>query len=145
MLVARIQVGPAARSRLPASSCNLLAKRTDHGVALIYKICASPDWDAAVRAGRYQGSADDARDGFIHLSTREQLAGTAAKHFRGKTDLVLVAIDAARLGDGLKWEPSRGGVLFPHLYAPLDVSTARFVRALRLAADGVPVIPEDLP
>ena len=114
-------------------------------MVLIYKICASTDWDCAVRAGRYQGSADDVRDGFIHFSTREQLAGTAAKHFRGKDGLVLVAIDSARLGDALKWEPSRGGALFPHLYAPLDVSTASLVHPLRLAADGVPVIPEDLP
>jgi uncharacterized protein (DUF952 family) len=111
---------------------------------IVYKILPRADWDAALRAGRYDGSPDDTRDGFIHFSAADQVAGTAAKHFRGQPDLVLVAVDAARLGDALRWEPSRGGALFPHLYGPLDPATAVSIVVLPLAPDGVPVIPEDL-
>lgn len=110
----------------------------------IYKILHEAEWQAALAAGAYLGSADDARDGFIHFSTAEQLSGTAAKHFRGKHGLVLVAVDAARLGPALRWEPSRGGALFPHLYAPLDTTAAIRVVRLTLDADGVPEIPGDL-
>ncbi|MCC2108816.1 MAG: DUF952 domain-containing protein, partial [Hyphomicrobiales bacterium] len=78
----------------------------------------------------------DLADGFIHFSTAAQVAETAAKHFAGQTDLLLVAIDGATLGDALKWEPSRGGALFPHLYAPLDPRAAISVRPLPLGADG---------
>ena len=111
---------------------------------IVYKILRETDWTDAVRAGSYRGSADDARDGFIHLSTSEQLAGTAAKYFRGQPGLVLVGVDAAALGAALKWEPSRDGALFPHLYGPLDPALARDVRPLPLAADGVPVIPAEI-
>jgi uncharacterized protein (DUF952 family) len=110
----------------------------------VYKILTADEWQAAERAGSYAGSADDARDGFIHLSTAEQLAGTAGKHFRGKPDLVLVAFDAASLGPGLKWEPSRGGALFPHLYAALPTAPALRVEPLPLGPDGVPILPQDL-
>lgn len=111
--------------------------------AIVYKILAAGEWRAAVSVGSYAGSADDARDGFIHLSTAGQLAGTAARHFRGKPDLVLVALDAGRLGPQLRWEPSRGGALFPHLYGPLDVAAQVSVAALPLDAEGIPIIPEE--
>jgi len=91
---------------------------------MIYKILPRTEWDAAVAAGAFAGSAVDLADGYIHFSTAAQVHETAAKHFAGQTDLVLVAIDPATLGDALKWEPSRGGALFPHLYAPLDPALA---------------------
>jgi uncharacterized protein (DUF952 family) len=96
----------------------------------IYKILAEDEWHAAERDGRYRGSADDARDGFIHFSTAEQTPGTYEKYFSGKTGLMLVAIDAAALGGSLKWEPSRGGALFPHLYGDLPLSAVRWSRPL---------------
>jgi uncharacterized protein (DUF952 family) len=82
------------------------------------------EWANAQAAGIYSGSDDDRRDGFIHFSTAEQLTGTAEKHFAGRTGLVLVAFKADALGEALKWEESRGGALFPHLYAPLDPALA---------------------
>ena len=103
---------------------------------LIYKIEGRDAWEAAEAAARYQGSADDARDGFIHFSSREQLAGTVAKHFAGRDNLVLVAVDAEALGDALKWEPSRGGELFPHLYGPLSLEAVIGVADLPLDAGG---------
>ena len=90
----------------------------------IYKIMPAADWAAAKAAGAYTGSADDVRDGFIHFSTREQVAGTLARHFAGQQDLVLVTVDPEQLGTALVWEPSRGGALFPHLYDVLPVSAA---------------------
>lgn len=111
----------------------------------IYKILPRPDWETAVAAGTYAGAPVDLADGYIHFSTAEQVAETAAKHFSGQRDLVLVAVEADALGAALKWEPSRGGALFPHLYATLDVAHARDVQALPLDADGVPIIPEGLP
>jgi uncharacterized protein (DUF952 family) len=112
--------------------------------AIVYKILSDAEWREALRRGSYAGSADDHRDGFIHLSTADQLAGTAAKHFRGRTDLVLVALDAGRLGSALRWETSRGDALFPHLYAPLDPSAAIGVHPLPLGPDGVPAMPAGL-
>lgn len=111
---------------------------------LIYKICRADEWADAVASGHYHGSAHDKRDGFIHFSTAAQAAETAAKHFKGLTDLVLIEIDAASLGEDLRWEPSRGGALFPHLYAPLPAAAAITVRPLALAADGTPIIPGDI-
>ena len=90
-------------------------------VAAIYKILSVADWEAAKRAGRYDGSADDRRDGFIHFSDAGQVVGTARKFFAGQAGLMLLAVDPARLGD-LRWEPSRDDALFPHLYGPLDLS-----------------------
>ena len=86
---------------------------------LIYKLCSKAEWDAALAAGSYAGSAADARDGFVHFSTAAQLEATATKYFAGRTDLVLVEVDATRLGPALRFEPSRGGDLFPHLYGVL--------------------------
>jgi uncharacterized protein (DUF952 family) len=96
----------------------------------IYKICSEAEWHAALATGSYAGSADDARDGFIHFSSAEQLAATAAKYFAGRTDLVLVAVDAASLGAALRMEPSRGGALFPHLYGPLPTRFSLWSAAL---------------
>lgn len=85
---------------------------------MIFKILTAEQWRQFQTDGVFNGSADDLRDGFIHLSTREQIAGTLQKHFAGQTGLVIAAIDERKLG-ALKWEPSRGGALFPHLYGPL--------------------------
>lgn len=111
---------------------------------IVFKICTAAEWQAACAAGRYDGSAADARDGFIHFSARHQLAGTAQKHFHGIANLVLVAVDAPRLGPALRWETSRGGDLFPHLYGPLDAAAALWTLPLPLDADGVPVIPTEV-
>jgi uncharacterized protein (DUF952 family) len=99
-------------------------------VTTIYKICERAAWQAAESAGIYRGSALDIRDGFIHFSSAAQVSETAAKHFAGQSDLMLVAADADALGAALKWEPSRGGALFPHLYAALPVSAVRWARPL---------------
>jgi len=109
---------------------------------LVYKILDASDWAEALAAGTFQGSPDDARDGFVHLSSAHQLEETAQKHFRGQDDLVLVALNAPQLGDTLKWEPSRGGDLFPHHYGPLPVSAAVSVEPLRLDEQGIPEIPD---
>jgi uncharacterized protein (DUF952 family) len=86
---------------------------------LVYKILHRAEWQALERDGELQGSPVDLRDGFVHLSNGAQVAETAARHFAGADDLELVAFDAATLGAGLRWEPSRGGALFPHLFRPL--------------------------
>lgn len=113
-------------------------------LATVFKICPRADWEAARRDGRYLGSSDDLRDGFIHLSARHQLTGTARRHFRGQPGLVVIAFATADLGPALRWEPSRGGDLFPHLHGPLPVSAARAVADLPLGDDGIPKLPEHL-
>ena len=110
---------------------------------IIYKICPGALWREAEKAGRFDGAPIDLADGYIHFSTAEQVRETAAKHFAGQHDLLLVAIEAASLGGTLKWEVSRGGALFPHLYAPLGPSAVLWVRPLPLAADGVHIFPAD--
>ena len=102
-----------------------------------YKLVTRADWDAARVAGAYAGSAVDRADGYIHMSTRAQLAATAAKHYAGQSGLMLVTVDLAALGDALRWEPSRGGDLFPHLYAPLPTGAALVARALSVDGEGV--------
>lgn len=92
--------------------------------AVIYKICGQAEWTAAVAQGVYRGSPDDLRDGFIHFSAAEQVRGTAAKWFAGRLDLVLIALDPRSLGPQLRYEASRGGALFPHLYAELPTRHA---------------------
>ncbi|HEX2826463.1 MAG TPA: DUF952 domain-containing protein [Burkholderiales bacterium] len=92
------------------------------GAALVYKVLRAPEWAQMQARGVFEGSADDQRDGFIHCSTAEQLEGTIERHFAGERDLMVLEVDAAALGDGLKWEPSRGGALFPHLYGELPLS-----------------------
>jgi uncharacterized protein (DUF952 family) len=110
-------------------------------MTLIYKICTASEWREAEAAGVYRGSAVDLKDGFIHFSTAEQARETAAKWFAGQPDLVLVAVDADALGDKLKWEPSRGGALFPHLYDPLPLKAVQRVDALPLDETGAHVFP----
>jgi uncharacterized protein (DUF952 family) len=113
-------------------------------VRVIYKICSASAWREAERQGVYGGSADDARDGFIHFSTASQVAGTAEKFFAGQSGLFLVAVDADALGDALRWEPSRGGELFPHLYGDLDLAALISVTNMPVRADGSHDIPEQL-
>jgi uncharacterized protein (DUF952 family) len=108
---------------------------------LVYKICRHNEWQDALRTGRYAGSPDDVRDGFIHLSAADQLARTAEKYFRNEDGLVLIAFRAAHLGAALRWEVSRGGALFPHHYGAIDVTLAVSVKPMPLGADGVPELP----
>jgi uncharacterized protein (DUF952 family) len=102
----------------------------------IYKIVPAVVWREAERAGHFAGSEVDRRDGFIHFSTAAQAPETAARHFAGQDGLVLVSVDASRLGDRLKWEPSRGGDLFPHLYGVLEMEAVVAIAALPLGPDG---------
>ena len=111
---------------------------------LIYKITDRTAWDQAISGGAFAAAPVDLADGYIHFSTAEQVAETAAKHFRDQSDLIIIAVDAAALGPALKWEPSRGGALFPHLYAPLDVAHARAVYDLPLGPGGIPVVPANI-
>jgi uncharacterized protein (DUF952 family) len=114
-------------------------------VRTIYKICPASAWREAERQGIFRGSADDLRDGFIHFSTAPQVAGTARKHFAGQTGLFLIAIDTDALGDALRWEVSRGGELFPHLYGDLDLGHVTAVMDMRTRSDGTHDIPELAP
>lgn len=107
-----------------------------------FKILSRADWRAALAEGRYDGSAVDRADGYIHLSAADQLEATAAKHYAGQADLMLVEVDLTALGDALIWEPSRGGALFPHIYGPLPVAAARAARALSVTADGRMILNE---
>jgi uncharacterized protein (DUF952 family) len=108
----------------------------------IYKICPQALWREAERAGRFTGAPVDIADGFIHFSTAAQAKETAKKHFAGQKDLLLVAVDSERLGDALKYEVSRGGALFPHLYRTLDLDVVTSVRPLPIGADGLHDFPE---
>ena len=104
----------------------------------IYKILPRNEWDAAQAGGRFTGSAVDRQDGYIHFSTAKQAQETARRHFHGQAGLVVLEIEADDLGAALRWEPSRGGALFPHLYGVLDVAHVRAVTEAPLDADGVP-------
>jgi uncharacterized protein (DUF952 family) len=106
----------------------------------IYKIMPRPEWLAAHEHGLFAGSPVDLADGYIHFSTAAQAQETAAKHFAGQADLVVLEIEADDLGSALAWEPSRGGQLFPHLYEALSVSRVRFVHEAPLGADGAPQV-----
>jgi uncharacterized protein (DUF952 family) len=110
-------------------------------VTIVYKICPVSLWLEAERAGVFRGSEVDQRDGFIHFSGAAQVVETAAKHFAGQSDLLLVRVDTTKLGNRLKWEPSRGGALFPHLYGDLDLRLVTRVDPLPLASDGRHVFP----
>jgi len=114
-------------------------------VTTIYKICERTTWRLAERTGTYRGSAADARDGFIHFSTATQLAGTMANHFAGQRELLLVAVDADALGSSLKWERSRGGELFPHLYAALPLSAVCWTKPVPDEVSGQRLLPELAP
>ncbi len=107
----------------------------------IYHMCRREEWEAAQAAGSYPGSSQDRADGFIHFSTAAQVVESAAKHRAGQDGLVLLAVDSARLGDALKWEPSRGGQLFPHLYGTLPLDAVLRAEDLPLGQDGRHVFP----
>jgi uncharacterized protein (DUF952 family) len=103
---------------------------------LVYKILRRAEWEALRAAGETLGAPVDLADGYIHLSTAAQVVETAAKHFGAESDLVLVAVASERLGDALRWEPSRGGQLFPHLYGPLRLEQIAWDKSLPLGAAG---------
>ena len=103
---------------------------------IAYKVVAADEWRVAVAEGRYEGSPVDLADGYIHMSTEDQLAETLCKHYAGQTDLLMLSVDLTRFGDDLVWEPSRGGALFPHLYAPLPVAAVTASRALSVTVGG---------
>jgi len=111
-------------------------------VRRIYKICPASAWREAERHGVFRGSADDIRDGFIHLSLPSQVAETARKHFFGQTGLFLIEVDADALGDALRWERSRKDEMFPHLYGELNLGAVTGVLDLRARSDGYHDIPE---
>ncbi len=110
----------------------------------VFKIATRATWEAACQEGIFPDTHDDRRDGFIHLSALHQLAGTLAKHFKDQVNLMLIEFDADALGGDLRWERSRGGDLYPHLYAPLPTAAASAVRSLQLDSKGMPVVPEEL-
>ena len=109
---------------------------------IIYKICPELLWQEAEKAGIFAGAPVDMQDGYLHFSTEQQVRETAARHFAGQGDLLLIAVDASALGTALRYEPSRGGDLFPHLYAALPLSSVLWVKPLPLAADGHHVFPD---
>ena len=111
---------------------------------LVYHVCRESEWRAAQTVGAYQGSSQDLADGFIHFSAAEQLRASVAKHRAGQSGLVLLVVDADKLGDELKWEPSRGGALFPHLYGTLSANAVVAAHDLPLGEDGVHVFPPDV-
>jgi uncharacterized protein (DUF952 family) len=117
---------------------------TDRVTNVVYKIVDELEWRRAQTAGSYQGSADDRRDGFIHLSFADQVEATAARHFRNRQGLLIVAFQQDALGDALRLETSRGGALFPHLYSALPVEKALWARAMPPGPDGVPRAAGDL-
>jgi uncharacterized protein (DUF952 family) len=110
----------------------------------IYKIAPAALWREAERAGRFNGSPVDLQDGFIHFSAGPQLAETAARYFAGQDGLLLVAVSEEKLTGPLRWEASRGGALFPHLYAPLDLAAVLWVKPMPLGPDGRHMLPESL-
>jgi uncharacterized protein (DUF952 family) len=112
-------------------------------MVMIYKILSGKEWAAALAARQFTGAAIDVADGFIHFSTAEQLRETAARHFAGRSGLVLARFAAEAFGDDLRWDVSRGGALFPHLYSVLDPALCLAVHDLPW--DGAAhVFPADL-
>lgn len=101
-----------------------------------YKILSAADWRLLLAEGHYEGSAVDLADGYIHMSTKDQLEQTAAKHYAGLNDLMLVEVALPSLGDTLVWEPSRGGALFPHIYGPLPASACVKATPMAVTQDG---------
>ena len=124
-------------------SDNQLRPTSAEGV--IYHVCRAADWELALAAGVYNGSSDDQRDGFIHFSTPAQLRSSVTKHRANQTNLVLLAVDSAYLGDALKWEKARGGQLFPHLYGSLDPAKVHKSAPLPLMQIGKHRFPKDIP
>ncbi len=116
-----------------------------HRMTLIYKICPRALWEQAERDGVFRGAPVDRADGYIHFSTADQARETAAKHFAGQTDLLLVAVEAEALGEALRWEPSRGGALFPHLYGDLPLRSVAWVQPLPIGPDNLHRFPRRFP
>jgi uncharacterized protein (DUF952 family) len=112
---------------------------------MIYKVVRATEWASACETGVFTGSPDDERDGFIHMSSAAQLRTTLEKHFAGEAGLLLVRLDAGGFGPELKWEVSRGGETFPHLYGPLQLPLTHSVVAIRRDGDGRPILPSDIP
>ena len=110
---------------------------------IAYKIVDAAEWRTAIAEGRYDGAPVDLADGYIHMSAEAQLAETARRHFAGRSDLLLLTVDLSRFGDDLAWEPSRGGDLFPHLYAPLPVAAVTVSRAMSVTAEGDMAFEDD--
>ena len=108
----------------------------------IYKIATRSQWDEAIACGVFKGAPIDLADGYIHFSTAEQVRETAEKHFHGQKDLLLLTVVTETLGKALKWEPSRGGALFPHLYAKLETAKVQSVDVLVDCEDGGHLFPE---
>ena len=114
-------------------------------MAVIYKILGVDEWKSVESKGVFLGSGIDLADGFIHFSTPETVRETGRKHFSGRDNLLLVGVDPVPLGAALRWEPSRGGLLFPHLYAPLSTALAVSVEPLTRGADGELRFPDGIP
>ncbi len=114
------------------------------GEKIIFHICRTNEWQAAIVAGSYEGSSQDVADGFIHFSTADQLSKSASIHRRGQQGLVLLSVDSGLLGESLKWEKSRGGNLFPHLYGQLPLTAVIRVDELAIGSEGLHVFPEEL-
>lgn len=110
-------------------------------MAPIYKLLRAEEWAAFQAAGLFAGAPVDKKDGYIHFSTAAQVKETAAKHFAGADGLVLAEVDPRKLGAALKWEPSRGGQLFPHLYSPMPLTAVLRTWPLALGPDGRHVFP----
>lgn len=108
--------------------------------SFIYRLMSRAEWEAARERGCFEGSADDRRDGFIHFSAADQVAGTFARHYAARSDLMVLAVPTDTLGEALVWEPSRGGALFPHLYGVLPVERVAWAAPLRLDEAGRPVL-----
>jgi len=111
---------------------------------LVYRLAVPSRWAEAMQAGKFTGEADDVRDGFIHFSTADQLPGTLEKHYSGHDRLALVEVPVSELGDALKWETSRGGDLFPHLYGDLPMLAVATVRLIRRGEDGEWTLPSEI-
>ena len=123
----------SARSEIAVNLARCKYGRQGPGMTLVYKIFRAEEFEAFQAAGRTAGSPDDVRDGFVHFSTGAQVEETASRHFAGEAGLMLVCVDAGSLEDFLKWEPSRDGALFPHLYRDLRIEDVKFARALPLS------------
>ena len=112
---------------------------------LIYHICRRDEWEGALEKGCYAGSSQDLEDGFIHFSTAKQVRDSAAKHRAGQTGLVLLTVDPNAVEDILRWEQSRSGMLFPHVYGILDVSAVLRTDPIDLNSIGLHVFPGSVP
>jgi uncharacterized protein (DUF952 family) len=138
VLINKIGAAPTVGEREPGQA------QFERKIMGIYKICTQQEWAAAQKDGVYLGSAVDAEDGFIHFSNGVQTPETARRYFSGQTDLVLVAVDDGQLGNQLKWEPSRDGDLFPHLYGTLALDAVIWVKGLPVASDGEFRFPDEV-